>query len=401
MPRVAPLSSAAAASAAAVRRAQGAMATPGRRRPDATGRWRLSGWWTSLARSATSFARYTAPEAAQKSAKHASTRSSARPSKSRPAKTIPARTKTFLLHWRGRIASSSGSDSDPLSAGDRAWVIWSELQALEDALRQRLDRQHDQPPPPRQVNDRVAANIHGAHDPAPDLRRAGEERRLRQRRSHRRVDESGLERQPPHAGALQPLAQRGKERVEPRLGGPIDADPGAAAISRDGRKRGDARPRGKSGREQRQQPHRRDQVRAQDRLGILGIAVAPARVPEYPLRQQHHVRRAHPSDEAGVVAIEIVNYRLDGAAARPQVGGDRLELLRITAHQQELLAPLRPDPRRRLGDGGRGAEHEDPHRCTRRQNDDENAGSRWAVNSPSRGNDRANVSADMRASFAG
>src|SRR5438067_5078212 len=278
MPRVAPLSSAAAASAAAVRTAHAAMAAPGRRRPDATGRWRLSGWWTSLARSATSFARYTALEAAQKSAKHASARSSARSSKSRPAKTIPARTKTFLLHWRGRIASSSGSDSEPLRAGDRAWVIRSELQALEEALWQRLHRQHDQPPPPRQVNDRVAAHIHGAHDPAANLRRAGEQRRLRERRGHRRVDESRLERQHPHSGALQPLAQRGEKRVEPCLGGPVDADPGATAISRDRRERGDAGPAGKRRGEQRQEPDWRDEVRAQDRLGILGIAVAPARV---------------------------------------------------------------------------------------------------------------------------
>ena len=76
-----------------------------------------------------------------------------------------------------------------------------------------------------------------------------------------------------------------------------------------------------------------------------------------------------------MVAIEIVHDRLDGAPARPQVGGDRLELLRIAAHQQEIFAPLGPDPRRRLRDGGRRAQHDDPHRCTRRQNDDENAGS--------------------------
>src|SRR5207237_6715355 len=110
--------------------------------------------------------------------------------------TMQTMTKTYLRHWRGRIASRSGRR-----------VIASELEPLEDAFRQRLDRQHDQAPPPRQVNDRVAAGIHGADDPAADLRRTGEERRLRQGGRHRGVDEARLQGEHPHSRSLQPLPE--------------------------------------------------------------------------------------------------------------------------------------------------------------------------------------------------
>ena len=109
---------------------------------------------------------------------------------------------------------------------------------------------------------------------------------------------------------------------------------------------------------------------------MIGIAVAAVRVAEHPLREQDHVRGAYLRDEAGGVIVQIVLQRRHRAAARPQIVSHRRQLARIAGHEQQLFSPLRPDPGRGLRDGGGGAEDEHPHRVTRRQNDDENAGSR-------------------------
>ena len=108
---------------------------------------------------------------------------------------------------------------------------------------------------------------------------------------------------------------------------------------------------------------------------MIGIAVAAVRVAEHPLREQHHIGGAHLRHEARGVLVQVVHQRRHRAAARPQIVRHRRQLLRIAGHEQQLLSPLRPDPRRGLRDGGGGTEHEHLHRVTRRQNDDENAGS--------------------------
>src|SRR6267378_5810260 len=103
------LSAALAATAAAASAAETPSATGTGNRPEAIGRALFSGWRASCSRSAASFARYTALAAAQKIAKVPSSRSSEARSNSLPPNTSPAKTKTFLVHCRGRSASTSAA----------------------------------------------------------------------------------------------------------------------------------------------------------------------------------------------------------------------------------------------------------------------------------------------------
>src|SRR5690606_21590662 len=81
-----------------------AIATPGASSPLATGRLRFRGWARSASTSATSFTRYTALAAAQKSANAEKVRAADSASRRLFEKTSGARTKRFFTHCLGRIA---------------------------------------------------------------------------------------------------------------------------------------------------------------------------------------------------------------------------------------------------------------------------------------------------------
>ena len=146
-------------------------------------------------------------------------------------------------------------------------------------------------------------------------------------------------------------------------------------------------------------------------LGALEVGCACGLVGEGALRDERGVEAAERGlgfVEEGAMARKVVEVRARRGdrrgAARREVGPHRFELGGIAAYEMKPCAPRSEAPRHGLRDRGGRAENDDslePHRVTRRQKLDENAGSTCALNSSRFGNDARKVAGDMRASFAG
>ncbi len=149
------------------------------------------------------------------------------------------------------------------------------------------------------------------------------------------------------------------------------------------------------------------------RAASARILLAAPGVAEEPLRDDHQVDPAEAPEGArhervepgGVVEVGrgLLGQR---SASHLGVGGHRREPVAVSPHQEQLrvLGGEQPDGLLRHG-AGRAEDDDLPdraHAFTLRQNDEEKAGSSWAVKRGSTSaNWRRNCSPDMWASLAG
>jgi hypothetical protein len=226
------------------------------------------------------------------------------------------------------------------------------------AVRAAHGRQHDPPPEPGNVDDRVAP-LDGTIDGERGGPCGREEQVLAQVGRHRRVDKAGLDRDHGDAFVREPIPQSAEVRLDGRLGGAVDvrASPSAVAADRaDNRDHAPLLRRESPGQELADRRHggeiRQDRALHNPEIACRGLLVRENTVSEERVRQalQFGFSLFDNSFMAWQI-VQIGDAECDALrTADAQVGRHGLKRRLVSADQKQRVAARRGNPAVLVGD---------------------------------------------------